>query len=180
MEKTCHDEGVLVEAEKASKEVYRAELSELNLDEGQRDDFTNALMGLTEKQYNFVLGIVEGKTQREAYRQAYNTDKQSTAVLDINATRLMNHDKISEVLLTLRFNGILAKMDDREGHIRRMEGLSHKAEFAENWGAAVQAHKNSGAAQGFYEVKHVIDISEERKTQMQVIDDLVNSKRLPE
>ena len=53
-------------------------------------------MSLTPKQEKFVQGIVSGKlSQREAYKQAYNTSRMSNEAIDIEASKLFNNPKIS-------------------------------------------------------------------------------------
>lgn len=71
-------------------------------------------MELTEKQERFVQGIIEGLSQREAYRQAYPNSKMSDAAVDAEASNMLNatgkyrnNPKIS-----LRYQEMLKKMED--------------------------------------------------------------------
>jgi hypothetical protein len=55
---------------------------------------------LTPKQAKFVKGIAEGKTQREAYTEAYDTNG-TKEVVDVQASQLMSKDNIQEALQQL-------------------------------------------------------------------------------
>jgi len=50
---------------------------------------------LTDKQEKFVLGLIEGKSQREAYKAAYNTSKMKDKTIDERASRLFNECKVN-------------------------------------------------------------------------------------
>lgn len=50
---------------------------------------------LTDKQEKFVQELVKGKSQREAYKLAYNTSKMSDAVIDVKASELLKNGKVS-------------------------------------------------------------------------------------
>ena len=50
--------------------------------------------GLTAKKEKFVRGLTEGKSQREAYRAAYNCKKSSDATVDSKASNLFKMDKV--------------------------------------------------------------------------------------
>ena len=50
---------------------------------------------LTKKQEQFVLELIKGKSQREAYRAAYNADKMSDSVVDVKASELLKVGKVS-------------------------------------------------------------------------------------
>lgn len=57
---------------------------------------------LTANQEEFVKGIIEGKSQAEAYRAAYPKQKCSDKTVYENASRLMNNSKIIARLKELR------------------------------------------------------------------------------
>lgn len=60
---------------------------------------------LTSKQEAFVRNIVDGMSQREAYRHSYNTDRMSEKTIDENACRLFNNSKV-----LARYNEIQEKL----------------------------------------------------------------------
>ena len=57
---------------------------------------------LTANQEEFVKGIIEGKSQAEAYRAAYPKQRSSDKTVYENASRLMNNSKIIARLKELR------------------------------------------------------------------------------
>ena len=52
-------------------------------------------LSLTLKQEVFVQKLIEGCSQREAYKFAYKTDKMSDRVIDNEASKLFNNREIS-------------------------------------------------------------------------------------
>ena len=51
-------------------------------------------MGLTVKQEIFVQRLIEGNSQREAYKFAYNCEKMKNESIDVEASKLFNTPKI--------------------------------------------------------------------------------------
>ena len=59
-------------------------------------------MKLTAKQEGFVLSILEGKSQADAYRANYNCENMQNDTIYVKANELMNNDKIKVRLEKLR------------------------------------------------------------------------------
>lgn len=59
---------------------------------------------LTKKQEKFVQELVKGKTQREAYKAAYNTAKMKDETIDSCASRVFKKDEV-----TARYNDLMEK-----------------------------------------------------------------------
>lgn len=57
---------------------------------------------LTAKQEKFVQGIIEGKSQADAYRAAYNTKNMTDKSIWVNASQLMSDTKVTQRLTELR------------------------------------------------------------------------------
>ena len=57
---------------------------------------------LTPKQEKFVQGIIEGKSQADAYRSAYSCKKMTDKSIWEAASRLMNDDKVNARVQELR------------------------------------------------------------------------------
>ena len=57
---------------------------------------------LTQKQEMFVQGIIEGKSQADAYRSAYSTKNMSDNAIYVEASLLMDDPKIAQRLTELR------------------------------------------------------------------------------
>ena len=51
-------------------------------------------MGLTTKQEIFVQRLIEGNSQRDAYKFAYNCEKMKDESIDVEASKLFNSPKI--------------------------------------------------------------------------------------
>lgn len=49
---------------------------------------------LTLKQEKFVQGLIKGKSQRDAYKAAYNAKNMANATIDSKACRLLKQDKV--------------------------------------------------------------------------------------
>lgn len=71
-------------------------------------------MALSSNQEKFVLGVISGLSQREAYRKAYPNCKMSDAAVDAEASNMLNatgkykdNPKVS-----LRYKELLQKMED--------------------------------------------------------------------
>lgn len=64
--------------------------------------------GLTQKQEKFVQGLIKGKSQREAYKAAYNAKNMSDNSIDVNASKLLKNTKVA-----LRFNELRSKVIKR-------------------------------------------------------------------
>ena len=59
---------------------------------------------LTKKQEKFVQELVKGKSQREAYKSAYNTAKMKDETIDSCASRVFKKDEV-----TARYNELMKK-----------------------------------------------------------------------
>ena len=51
-------------------------------------------MSLTSKQEKFIQALVAGKSQRQAYKEAYNAAKMKDKTIDERASVLFKNDKI--------------------------------------------------------------------------------------
>ena len=65
-------------------------------------------MSLTVKQEIFVQRLIEGYSQREAYKFAYNCEKMKDESIDIEASKLFNNPKIS-----LRYQELLDEYKEK-------------------------------------------------------------------
>ena len=62
---------------------------------------------LTPKQERFIQNIVSGMTQREAYKNSYNTENMKDETIDKEACLLFNSPKIAE-----RYRDLMDKLED--------------------------------------------------------------------
>ena len=98
---------------------------------------------LTPKQELFVQGIISGLSQRQAYRQAYKSEKMTDLAVDVQASKLLKSPKI-----TLRYRELLKQFSNmslwsREQAFNEYEWLKNKARASiENEGIR-QANSNA-------------------------------------
>ena len=64
---------------------------------------------LTQKQENFVQALVSGKSQREAYKEAYNAANMKDSTVDKRACELLKNGKVAG-----RYNELKAIEEDRQ------------------------------------------------------------------
>lgn len=86
-----------------------------------------AKIKLTAKQEKYVQGLVSGLSQREAYKQAYKTDRMKNTTIDNSASRLLKDPKI-----TARYRELLKEASNmvlwsREQAFSEYEWLKNKA-----------------------------------------------------
>lgn len=77
---------------------------------------------LTQKQENFVQGIIEGKSQADAYRSAYSTKNMSDNAIYVEASLLMDDPKIAQRLTELRNQMMKSSVMSAQ---KRLEWLSN-------------------------------------------------------
>lgn len=77
---------------------------------------------LTPKQEKFVRNLIEGMSQREAYKNSYDTENMSDKTIDEEACRLFNDRKISA-----RYNEIQEQLEKATimSAVERLEYLSN-------------------------------------------------------
>ena len=71
-----------------------------------------AKSSLTEKQEKFIYGLLKGKSQREAYKAAYNAQNMSDSVIDVKASELLKNGKVAVRFEELR-GKVVAKAEEQ-------------------------------------------------------------------
>lgn len=106
---------------------------------------------LNQRQTRFAQLVAQGKTQADAYREAY---PHSSAWKDISvkpkASRLAADPRVAALVAKLQAEGAQAAVYTLADHLQRLDALSKKAEAAQEWNAAITAEKQRGLAAGFY------------------------------
>ena len=116
-----------------------------------------ALQSLTPKQEAFAVAVASGKTQSDAYRQAFNvrpTTKDTS--VNVNASKLMADANISQRVEELRKPIAEKAMITLESHIRRLKELAELAIDQGQIAAAIKAEELCGKASGVYVEKRQI------------------------
>lgn len=114
-------------------------------------------MTLTPKQEKFALAVASGKTQSDAYREAFNvrpTTKPET--VNQQASRLMADRNISARVEELRKPIANKAMITLESHIARLKELAELAIQEGQIAAAIKAEELCGKASGVYVEKRQI------------------------
>ena len=93
---------------------------------------------LTLKQENFAQNIVEGLTQLESYRRAYDTDNMSEPVMSNEACKLVNNREVAVRIQQLRDQLAERLLFPR---IERLEKLKKIAQSAEQDKDSINAIK---------------------------------------
>lgn len=103
---------------------------------------------LTPKQEKFLAEYLEHGNASRAYRAAYNCAGASDATIRREAHRLLDHPNITPMLAEARDKAREAAEITLEGHLRRLDELSRKAEGAEQYSAAIAAEVHRAKAAG--------------------------------
>jgi hypothetical protein len=106
---------------------------------------------LTPKQNAFVNALLQGKTASDAYREAYNCEKMSTASVWVEASRLRANTKVSLWLRHFQRMGLDEARISLEGHLAELARARELALALGQAAAAVQAEHYRGKALGLYE-----------------------------
>ena len=105
---------------------------------------------LTAKQESFVRNIIQGMSQADAYRAAYNTKQMSDNAIYREASLLMNSPKISQRIAELRAE--LAKPSIMTAQ-QRLEWLTKLIQSEEDANAKLKAIDIMNKMQGEYVTK---------------------------
>lgn len=113
---------------------------------------------LTIKQEKYVQGLIEGLSQREAYRRAYPNTKMKDKTIDEEASKMLKNPKISQRYEELISEHKAKALWTREEAVETLRWLKKKAEddieaqgFRQaNSTALVNAVKELNAMEGMY------------------------------
>jgi hypothetical protein len=133
---------------------------------------------LTPQQHLFVRAILDGKTQIQAYKDAYNTNA-SDAVIAVNANRLLKNKKITALLGSLE-ETLKEKIIEDAVKTRRfvMERLHARATTAKTESSELKALELMGKAVGMFteRVEQTVEqistekLKEELKSHLKLLD----------
>lgn len=124
---------------------------------------------LTAKQEKFVQGIIEGKSQAEAYRSAYNTKKMADKTIWENASRLMADSKVAARVNELRSQMMAASIMSAKGRLEWLTNLINNAEEGTN--EKLKAIDIMNKMQGEYVQKVEADVKSEVTINIELSDD---------
>lgn len=112
---------------------------------------SNRIKALTGQQHAFVMGVIRGKTLRQAYRDAYPNDTSSDHVISTNANKLFKHPKVQE-MLTEAWNEITENLVDDVSGTKRyvMKSLLELSKKGKQEGSQLKALELLGKATGLF------------------------------
>lgn len=124
---------------------------------------------LTAKQEKFVQGIIEGKSQAEAYRSAYSTKNMTDKTIWEAASRLMQDCKVSARVTELRNQMMAASIMSAKGRLEWLTNLINNAEEGTN--EKLKAIDIMNKMQGEYVQKVEADVKSEVTINIELSDD---------
>ena len=112
------------------------------------------LPALTPKRLKFVQGIAEGKTQTQAYRDAYNCANMQNKTIWANASRLAADSNVKAWIRLVELQAAKQVATTvaytKEQHLAELTQLQHEARQAGQYSAAINATVSKGKAAGHY------------------------------
>lgn len=127
---------------------------------------SDKLRPLTGQQLAFANGIIQGKTLRQAYRDAYPNDSSADHVISTNASKLFKHPRVQEVLKDAWETITENLIDDVSGTKRYvLKQLLELSKTAKQEGSQLKALELLGKATGLFtqgESKAEVTISSEQ------------------
>jgi hypothetical protein len=124
------------------------------------------MRSLTAQQHAFVMGVIQGKTLRQSYRDAYPSDTSTDHVISTNANKLFKHPKVQEMLRDAWETITENLVDDVNGTKRYvLKQLLELSKQAKQEGSQLKALELLGKATGLFvhtESKAEVTISSEQ------------------
>ena len=124
---------------------------------------------LTAKQEAFVHNIIQGMSQADAYRSAYDTKKMSDKTIWENASRLMANDKVTARLTELRNELAKPSIMSAQERLEWLTQLINNAEEGTN--DKLKAIDIMNKMQGEYVQKVEADVKSEVIINIELEDD---------
>lgn len=113
---------------------------------------------LTASQTAFVLGVVQGKTLKQAYRDAYPNDNSTDQGISANANRLFKHPKVQDMLQDAWGEIAENLVEDMTATKRYvMKQLLEQSKTAKQEGSKIKCLELLGKASGLFTQAEVKD-----------------------
>lgn len=124
---------------------------------------------LTPKQEKFVQGIIEGKSQADAYRSAYSAKNMSDNAIYREASLLMSSPKITQRLNELRNDMITPAIMSAQERLKWLTNLVNSEE--ETTADKLKACEIMNKMTGEYVQKVVADVDTTYSINIDLVDD---------
>jgi len=143
------DDGSPVEPSEAERLAAHAEPPRIRVD--GKPVGTERQRPLTAKQYHFARGLIEGKTQEQAYRDAYPDAQAKPQVIKSNAWRLSQDSRIQNMLAEHWGETVEALAEDTAATKRFvLKQLLHYAKSGKQEGSRLKALELMGKSVGMF------------------------------
>ena len=130
---------------------------------------SDRMRSLTAQQHAFVMGVIQGRTLRQSYKDAYPNDTSSDHVISTNANKLFKHAKVQEMLKDAWETITENLVDDVAGTKRYvLKQLLELSKAAKQEGSQLKALELLGKASGLFthtDTKAEVTISSEQLKQ---------------
>ena len=114
------------------------------------------MAGLTSKQEKFAQGIASGKSQADAYREAYNVQNMKDNSIHVNASKVLANTKVALRVEELR-QPIVEKVGiTLKTHLEDLLALRQAAVADRSFSAAISAEIARGKAAGVHVERSVV------------------------
>ncbi len=124
---------------------------------------------LTAKQEKFVQGIIQGKTQADAYRDAYNCTNYTDNSVYVNSSKLMNDTKILQRINELREQIASSSIMTAQERLQWLTDLVQDS--VTNTDAKLRAMEIMNKMTGEYVTKIEADVKNEVNISIELSDD---------
>lgn len=123
---------------------------------------------LTAKQEKFVQGIIQGMSQADAYRAAYNTEKMADKTIHEKASLLASDDKVRTRLSELREKLVKPTIMTAQKRLEWLTGLIESDDTDTN--AKLKAVDIMNKMQGEYVQKVEANVTNEVNINVELVD----------
>ena len=123
------------------------------------------LPDLTEKQYNFVQGLLRGLTASDAYREAYPDSNMTGNVLWVEASKTKSLPNVAIWLNQAKQEQLSAATYTIEDHLKELDEIRLAALSSGQYSAATQATQNKGKVSGHY-IDQIKDLTTQEDTDL--------------
>lgn len=114
------------------------------------------MAGLTSKQEKFAQGIASGKSQADAYREAYNVQNMKDNSIHVNASKVLANTKVALRVEELRQPIVEEVGITLKTHLEDLLALRQAAVADRSFSAAISAEIARGKAAGVHVERSVV------------------------
>lgn len=117
-------------------------------------------MALTPKQEKFVQELVKGKSQRQAYKAAYDASKMKDSTIDRRASELFGNSEVKARYNELIQTGTKKALWTRERAINELVEMLDDSKYDKNYAGRYNAIKELNTLGALYPKESEVDIND--------------------